>query len=182
MKICVLLASLLMAVQANAAILSLNIPGSVTGSLNSESGWLDEDTSAIDFYTFELTSDTDLSFFADTDFTSMGMSLYAGEIMMDPGFLFNNGGDFFDFAGESLTYLTGTDSFVPGVGSNQLNAGIIDSGFYTLAVGGNEGVSFGAFDYTLNVTAVSAAVPEPSTFGIALLMLSGLYCTRRHQR
>ncbi|MBD3585208.1 hypothetical protein HHX48_05630 [Salinimonas sp. HHU 13199] len=182
MKIWVLLASLMMAVQANAAILSLTIPGSVTGSLSNESGWLDGDTSAIDFYTFELTSDTELSFFADTDFTSMGLSLYAGEIMMDPGFLFNNAGDFFDFAGESLTYLTGTSAFVPGVGDNALQAGVMERGQYTLAVGGNEGFSFGAFDYTLNATAVSAAVSEPSTFGIALLMLSGLYCSRRDRR
>ncbi|WP_018984632.1 hypothetical protein [Salinimonas chungwhensis] len=181
MKVLVLLASLLVAVQANAAIMSLSVPGSASGILSSESGWLSGDTSAIDFYTFELSSDTDLSFSLNTAFTSMGMSLYAGEIMMDPGFLFNNGADFFDFAGESLTYLTGTDSFLPGAGNNELDAGIVGSGFYTLAVGGNEGFSLGAFDYTLNATAVSANVAEPSTFGIVLIMLAGLFWARRYQ-
>ena len=182
MKVLVLLASLLVAVQANAAIMSLGVPGSASGSLNDESGWLNGDTTAIDFYTFELTADTDLSFSLDTDFTSMGMSLYSGALMMDPGFLFDNGGDFFDFAGVSLTYLTGTNPFVPGAGSNELIAGILGSGFYTLAVGGNEGFSFGPFDYALNATAVSANVPGPATFGIALMMLAGMFWTRRYQR
>lgn len=182
MKVLVLLASLLMAVQANAAILSLDLTGTATGSLDDESGWINGDTAAIDFYTFELTGETDLSFSLDTMFTSMGMSLYAGEIVMDPGFLFDNSGDFFDFAGTSLTYLTGTDPFTPGVGGNELMAGVLGSGFYTLAVGGNEGFSFGAFDYTLDATAASVAVPEPSTFAVVLMMLAGMSWMRRVQR
>ena len=182
MKILVLIASLLVAVQANAGIISLNVPGTATGTLDDESGWLDGNTAAIDFYTFELSADTDLSFSLDTDFTSMGMSLYAGAIQMDPGFLFDNAGDFFDFGGTSLTYLMGTDGFVPGIGGNELLAGVLGSGFYTLAVGGNEGFSFGAFDYTLNATAAQTEVPEPSSFAMALIMLAGLCWTRRAQR
>lgn len=182
MKVLVLLASLLVAVQANAAIMSMNVPGTAMGSLDDESGWLNGDTAAIDFYTFALSADTDLSFSLDTDLTSMGMSLYAGEILMDPGFLFDNAGDFFDFGGASLTYLMGTDPFTPGVGGNTLMAGVLGNGLYTLAVGGNEGFSFGAFDYTLNAVAAPTAVPEPSSFAIVLMMLAGLCWTRRAQR
>ena len=182
MKVLVLLASLLVAVQANAAIMSLNIPGEATGSFSDESGWLNGDTAEIDFYTFELNADTDVSFSLDTMFTSMGMSLYAGEIMMDPGFLFDNSGDFFDFAGTSLTYVTGNDAFLPGSGDNALTAGLLDAGWYTLAVGGNEGFSFGAFNYTLTATGVATTVSEPSTFGIVLMMLAGLCYSRRAQR
>lgn len=182
MKVLVLLASLLVAVQANADIMSLDMPGEATGSFSDESGWLNGDTAEIDFYTFELAADTDVSFSLDTLFTSMGMSLYAGEILLDPGFLFSNSGDFFDFAGVELTYLTGTDAFLPGAGNNELAAGLLDAGWYTLAVGGNEGFSFGAFDYTLTATAVTTTVSEPSTFGIVLMMLAGLAYSRRTQR
>lgn len=182
MKVLVLLASLLVAVQANAAILSLDVPGTATGSFSDESGWLNGDTAEIDFYTFELTADTDVSFSLETVFTSMGMSLYTGEIVMDPGFLFDNSGDFFDFAGTALTYVTGTDALLPGAGDNELAAGLLDAGWYTLAVGGNEGFSFGAFDYTLTATAVATTVSEPSTFGVVLMMLAGLAYSRRAQR
>ncbi|MBT79614.1 MAG: hypothetical protein CL587_04400 [Alteromonadaceae bacterium] len=182
MKALVFLASMLLAVQANAAIMNLSIPGTASGSLSDESGWLNGDTSAIDFYTFELSADTELSFSLDTLLTSMGMSLYSGELATDPGFLFDNAGDFSDFWGSSLTYITGTDAFVPAAGTNDLDAGLLTSGWYTLAVGGNEGFSFGSFSYTLNADAVTTTVSEPSTFVVALMMLAGLCWTRRQGR
>ncbi|QJR82408.1 PEP-CTERM sorting domain-containing protein [Alteromonas pelagimontana] len=158
---------------ANAGIMPISLPSSYTGTVASEDGWLAGDTSAIDFFVFSLDKETEISFNIDA-LTSFGMSLYAGELSADPSFLFSNSSDFITFTGESLTYLTGIDGFTPNAGENELDAGWLAAGVYTLALGGNEGISFASAAYTLEAIANAAQVPEPGTFILTIMGVAAL--------
>lgn len=169
MKYLLFIAALFVASSANATILSLDFTSENSGSVSSSDGWLAENTDAIDFYTFELTTDTDIAFSVSA-LTSIGLSLYQGNLASDPSFLFSNSGDFIDFMGNTYTYLTGTSSYFPNAGDNTLTSGILSAGVYTLALGGNEGFDFGSVDYVLTSAISSTQVPEPSSFALILMM------------
>ncbi|MBU3023443.1 PEP-CTERM sorting domain-containing protein [Aestuariibacter sp. A3R04] len=182
MKWFLVAASLVLAPMAQAGLFTLNLPGDNTGMLATNDGWNMEDTMSIDFYTFELMSDTELDFTVSA-VSSIGLSLYAGEMTTDPGFLFSNSGDFIDFMGNNFAYITGTNPFFPGAGNNALNTGNLIAGWYTLAVGGNEGFDFGGTEYVLTSTYRQVQASEPATFSVILLALAGLlWQQRRMQR
>lgn len=178
MKWFLVAASLVLTPLANAGLFTLNLPGDNTGTLTTNDGWNMEDTSAIDFYTFELMNDAELDF-AVSAVSSIGLSLYQGEITMDPGFLFSNSGDFIDFMGNNFAYVTGTDPFFPGAGNNALNSGNLAAGWYTLALGGNEGFDFGGTEYVLTSAFSQVQVSEPATFSVIFLALAGLLWQQR---
>lgn len=177
MKVLLFIASLLLTQGAQAGIFSLDMLAGQTGNVASDNGWLDEDTQAIDFYTFELTTETLLDFSVVAP-GSVGLSLYASQLVSDPGFLFSNSSDFIDFTGNTYQYLAGTNAFYPGAGDNTLVAGWLNAGWYTLAIGGNEGFDLGGFDYTLTATAGAMEVPEPASFAIFLTLFTGLIVWR----
>ncbi len=177
MKVLLFIASLLVTQWAHAGILSLDMSAGQAGSLASDNGWLEDDTQAIDFYTFELTTDTLLDFSVSAP-GSVGLSLYASQLLFDPGFLFSNSSDFIDFTGNTYHYLAGTNAFFPGAGDNTLAAGWLAAGWYTLAVGGNEGFDMGGFNYTLITTAGAMEVPEPASIALFLTLFTGLIMWR----
>lgn len=176
-KILITLFLFAFSVHTNAALLSLSENNN--SSLMSTSGWIDENTSAIDFYRFSLTNETTLSFLVDAT-ASIGLSLYQGDLTMDPGFLFNHSTDFVDFTGENYVYITGTDPFYPGAGDNSLTSGLLSAGQYTLALGGNEGFDIGNVSYSLTaIPLVNTAVPQPATMSMAALMVAILVWRRK---
>ncbi|MBU2977267.1 PEP-CTERM sorting domain-containing protein [Alteromonas sp. C1M14] len=173
MKHLFFLAAMFVTVSANADIYTLDLTNDNSGSVSSSDGWLTDNTAAVDFYTFELTADTDIAFSVSA-VASIGLSLYQGTLSSDPSFLFSHNNDFIDFMGNSYAYLVGTDGYVPNAGDNTLAAGLLGAGEYTLALGGNEGFDFGAIEYVLTSTVTGTEVPEPSTFALVMMMLGAM--------
>ncbi|MEG3766228.1 PEP-CTERM sorting domain-containing protein [Alteromonas sp. 14N.309.X.WAT.G.H12] len=171
MKYVLFIAALFVASSANADIFTLDLTSDNSGVVSSSDGWLAENTDAIDFYTFELTTDTDIAFSVSA-LTSIGLSLYQGDLTSDPSFLFSNSSDFIDFMGNTYTYLTGTSSYFPNAGDNTLSSVLLSAGLYTLALGGNEGFDFGSVEYVLTSTITGTQVPEPSSYALILMMLT----------
>lgn len=163
---------------ANATLMTLSDDGVYTGSVDTDNAWLEENTfsDGVDFWTFEVTSPTTLSI----DIASaidFGISVYAGEMMDEfQAIFFSNSGDFSD---GSLTYVDGTPA-IPMPGSS-LDFMLATSGFFTIAVGGDNGFGMdGPHDYTMTVAGLSSHdVPEPSS--VALLLAGGLALVARRR-
>ncbi|MGP4845537.1 PEP-CTERM sorting domain-containing protein [Marinobacter sp. 1Y8] len=164
---------------ANATVMSLSGDGEYAASVDTDNAWLEENTfsEGVDFWTFEVTTPTTLSI----DIASaidFGISVYAGEIMDEfQAIFFSNSGDFSD---GSLTYVAGTPA-IPMPGSSLDNIMLATSGFFTIAVGGDNGFGMdGPHDYTMTVAGLSShEVPEPASF--ALLLAGGLALVARRR-
>lgn len=151
-------------------------PGSYTGSLDINSGWIDPPFAVnawgdhLDLWQLDGKAGEKISLALNSDNLNLGFSVYFGEISADDLLygLFNNQGN----VGSAL-YLTGASLW-----SNltQLdNFLLARSGIYTLVVGGRD---FGGYDgYTYNL-AVSK-VPEPSTVLLITLGLIAVGVARR---
>jgi PEP-CTERM motif len=107
------------------------------------------------------------------------VSLYRG-IVEESELLFagfNNAGDFGD-----NVFIAGTNPVTGALGTALLDLFLAEAGTYTIAVGGEEGLSFdGLFAYDMKVS----HVPEPGTLGllaIGLLATFGWQRTRSKNR
>jgi hypothetical protein len=171
----------LISADADAAIIQLNGSGQYQSEVISDNGWTNNfGAGEVDFWILTLTEESKLSVAVLSDIV-FGFSLYSGELLLDPGMLFSNYADFFGFAGESLTFLTGTDPFTPLSGGTLVDF-ILPAGSYTLAVGGNDfGFDpFGSYQYRLDLkNQPTKLVSAPAT---ATLMLLGLAMMFRQQR
>lgn len=163
---------------ANAGIMELPGDGEYTDTVDSSNAWLTEDTfgdNNVDFWTFEISAPTTLSIDIESDI-AFGISVYMGQIADEfASMFFSNSADFTD---GSLAYVGGT-SAIPG-GSSSLSGLFLETpGFFTIAVGGAEGIDMmGPFEYAMTV-ATAAAVPEPST--LALMLAGGLALVARRR-
>jgi hypothetical protein len=167
--------------QAQAGIIQTTATSTVQSSVMADNGWTNNfGNGEVDFWWFELTQDSwfSASILADIVF---GLSLYSGQVQQDPGMLFSNFSDFSGFAGESLTYLTGTDPFTP-LSGGSLDKILLKSGMYTLAVGGND-IGFdpvGQYRYQLALqSSALQQVPAPAPAILLALALAGLMLRRR---
>ncbi|WP_339725959.1 PEP-CTERM sorting domain-containing protein [uncultured Paraglaciecola sp.] len=170
---------------SQASIIDLPVNGKVAGSVIGDSAWLLEDTfsDGLDYILFEVTeaSLVDIVLNASIDF---GLSLYSGTVGNEYGIVFENSRNFSDFFTD-LTYITGSNPFVPG--SPDFLTGIsLAAGFYTLAVGGSEGLgdtfSDYAYDLSVDINAKAAPVSEPSIVLLMLFSIGGMFAVRRLQK
>lgn len=166
---------------AQAGIIQTDATSTVQSSVIADNGWTNNFGSGeVDFWWFELTQDSwfSASILADIVF---GLSLYSGQVQQDPGMLFSNFSDFSGFAGESLTYLAGTDPFTP-LSGGSLDKILLKSGVYTLAVGGND-IGFdpvGQYSYQLALqSSALQQVPAPAPAMLLALAVVGLLARRR---
>ena len=168
---------------AQATIMELSGDGNYSGSVEGDNNWLNSNAfpNGVDFWTFEATTPGTLAVDIESDI-DFGISVYAGKIMEDfTALFFDNSGDFTD---GSLTYVDGTPA-IPLPGSSLSNVALLSSGFFTIAVGGDNGLNMdGVFDYVMNVTTASepATVPEPSSLALAAVGGLALWVRRRTNR
>ncbi|GAA0358020.1 hypothetical protein GCM10009092_22780 [Bowmanella denitrificans] len=164
---------LMLSTTTQAAIMSMTVPGTVTGQVVGEDAWQMDDTAGVDFWTFEVTQAGNYEFSVSSAIT-FGLSLFSGTLSADPGFLFFHDQNFTSLFDGELAYVGGSEPYVPGMG-NMFGINLA-AGFYTLAVGGNDfGPGIDVYDYSLSV----AQVPEPSLFAIFLLSLAVLAYRQR---
>lgn len=168
---------------ADAAIIQLNGSGQYQSEVISDNGWTNNyGVGEVDFWILNLTEESKLSVAVLADIV-FGFSLYSGDLLLDPGLLFSNYADFFGFAGESLTFLTGTDPFTPLSGGTLVDF-ILPAGSYTLAVGGND-FGFdpaGRYQYTLNLLSQpTKLVSSPATATLLLLACAMLLRQQRRR-
>lgn len=173
----------LISADADAAIIQLNGSGQYQSEVISDNGWTNNyGAGEVDFWILTLTEESKLSVAVLSDIV-FGFSLYSGELLLDPGMLFSNYADFFGFAGESLTFLTGTDPFTPLSGGTLVDF-ILPAGSYTLAVGGND-FGFdasGKYQYTLDLLSQpTKVVSAPATATLLLLTLAMLLRQQRRR-
>ncbi len=174
---------LLATTNADAAIIQLNGSGQYQSEVISDNGWTNNyGAGEVDFWILNLTEESKLSVAVLSDIV-FGFSLYSGDLLLDPGLLFSNYADFFGFAGESLTFLTGTDPFTPLSGGTLVDF-ILPAGSYTLAVGGND-FGFdasGKYQYTLDLLSQpTKVVSAPATATFLLLALAMLLRQQRRR-
>lgn len=170
---------------SQASIIDLPLSGSLTDSVTGDSAWLLEDTfgDGLDFILFEVTDSSvvDIILNASIDF---GLSLYSGTLVNDFAIVFNNSSDFFDFNSD-LTYITGSDPFVPGA-EDMLSGINLEAGFYTLALGGSEGLfdstSEYAYELSVDINSTATSVSEPSIALLMLFSIMGVLTVRRPQK
>lgn len=173
----------LVSTNADAAIIQLNGSGQYQSEVISDNGWTNNyGVGEVDFWILNLTEENKLSVAVLSDIV-FGFSLYSGEILLDPGVLFSNYTDFIGFAGEYLTFLTGTDPFTPLSGGTLVDY-ILPAGSYTLAVGGNDfGFDLsGKYQYTLDLLSQpTKVVSAPATATFLLLALTMMFRQQRRR-
>jgi hypothetical protein len=182
----VLLLSLgsLLSPSTEAAIIALPNSGNYQSEVISDNGWTSNyGFGEVDFWVFNLTEESTLSVSVLSNIV-FGFSLYDGELLLDPGMLFSNYDNFFGFAGEYLTYITGTDPFTP-LSGGSLAGFKLPAGSYTLAVGGND-VGFdptGRYQYALDMfIQPTNMVSTPATTSLLLLAFAIVIRQQRRQQ
>lgn len=158
---------------ANATLISGHITtgGIYDGVVTSSNAWITSsalDGQMVNFWTFDAKAGDSLSLRVSSSAIEFGLSLYRG-IVEDTELLFagfNNAGDF----GDNL-FIAGTNPVTGALGTALLDIFLAEGGSYTIAVGGEQGLSFdGLFAYDMKVS----RVPEPGTLG---LLAAGLLAT-----
>jgi hypothetical protein len=163
---------------ANAAFISgdATVSGNYAGAVTSSNAWIASnaiDGQMVNFWTIDANAGDSLSLFVTSAAIEFGVSLYRG-IVDETDLLFagfNNAGDF----GDNL-FIAGTNPVTGALGASLLDIFLADAGFYTIAVGGEQGLSFdGLFAYDMEVT----RVPEPGTLGLLAAALLATFGMRR---
>jgi len=176
-SIAALLAAATFAHNANATLISgnVNAGGSFAGVVTSSNAWITAsaiDGESVNFWTFDARAGDSLSLFVTSSALEFGLSLYQGVVeqteLLFAGF--NNAGDF----GDNL-FIAGTNPVTGALGTALADI-LLETGVYTIAVGGEQGFAFdGLFAYDMQVDFVR--VPEPGTLGlmaIGMLALAGM--------
>jgi hypothetical protein len=163
---------------ANATLISGDVTnaGSYAGSVTSSNAWIASsalDDLMVNFWTFDAKAGDSLSLLVSSSAIEFGLSLYRGIIeeteLLFAGF--NNAGDFGD-----NVFIAGTNPVTGALGTSLLDIFLTEGGSYTIAVGGEEGLSFdGLFAYDMKVT----RVPEPSTLSLLAAALLATFAVRR---
>jgi hypothetical protein len=165
---------------ANAAFITgdASFNGNYSGAVTSSNAWIASnatDGQMVNFWTFNANAGNSLSLVISPAAIEFGVSLYRGVVDETDLLLagFNNAGDFAD-----NVFIAGTNPVTGALGTALLDIFLPDAGAYTIAVGGEQGLSFdGLFAYEMQVT----RVPEPGTLGLlALGMLAA--CGMRRLR
>jgi hypothetical protein len=155
--------------------------GNFSGAVTSSNAWITSsaiDGDMVNFWTFTGNAGDSLSLFVTSPVIEFGASLYQGIVeqteLLFAGF--NNAGDFGD-----NWFVAGTNPVTGALGTSLLDILLPASGVYTIAIGGEQGLSFdGLFAYDMKVDVTR--VPEPATMwlmGAGLLALFGLRQSRR---
>ena len=163
---------------ANAALITGHITtgGTYDGVVTSSNAWITStalDGQMVNFWTFDAKAGDSLSLRVSSSAIEFGLSLYRGVVdeaeLLFAGF--NNAGDFGD-----NVFIAGTNPVTGAVGTSLLDILVAEAGRYTIAVGGEEGLSFdGFFAYDMKVS----RVPEPGTLGLLALAMLGVGGLRR---
>jgi hypothetical protein len=154
----------------------LSAGGNYAGLVTSSNAWITSsaiDGEMVNFWTFNAHAGDALSLFVTSPAIEFGLSLYQGIVdhteLLFAGF--NNAGDFGD-----NVFVTGTNPVTGAVGTSLLDVLLPVTGLYTIAVGGEQGLSYdGQFAYSLQADFVR--VPEPATlgvFGLGMLTILGM--------
>lgn len=165
---------------ANANLISGDVSnnGSYAGAVTSSNAWVTSsaiDGEMINFWTFEANAGQSISLFVTSSFIEFGLSLYHGVVdqteLLFAGF--NNAGDF----GDNL-FIAGTNPVTGAPGTSLLDIFLTEGGLYTIAVGGEQGLSFdGLFAYDMQVT----RVPEPATLGLLGIGMLAMFGVRKRK-
>ena len=165
---------------ANAAFIigDATLSGSYAGAVTSSNAWIASnptDGQMVNFWTIDANKGDHLSLLITSSALEFGVSIYRGAVdEMDLLFAgFNNAGDFAD-----NLFIAGTNPVTGALGTSLLDIFLADAGFYTIAVGGEQGLSFdGLFAYEMEVT----RVPEPGALGLLALGLLATFGMRRRR-
>jgi len=155
--------------------------GNFAGIVTSSNAWITSsaiDGDMVNFWTFDANAGDSLSLFVTSPAIEFGLSLYQGIVdqteLLFSGF--NNAGDF----GDNL-FLAGTNPVTGAIGTSLLDILFPITGVYTIAVGGEQGLSYdGQFAY--NLRADFTRVPEPATLGVMAIGMIALFGMRRRVR
>ena len=138
-----------------------------TGELPVESGWIQSNGAAVDFWSFDGSEGESISLWAQSSVTDIAFSIYTGtpDEVSQP-FWFDNSSDWDLFEFVTLSSTEGDESLLDFI--------LPSTGMFTLAIGG-EVPDFlaeqGQFAYSLGLERQAVDVPVP---GVGWLMLSGL--------
>jgi hypothetical protein len=174
------LAAATFAHSANATLISGDATrsGSYAGVVTSSNAWITSsalDGEMVNFWTIDANAGDSLSLLVSSSAIEFGLSLYRG-IVEETELLFagfNNAGDFGD-----NVFIAGTNPVTGALGTALLDIFLAEGGLYTLAVGGEQGLSFdGLFAYDMEVARVR--VPEPGTLGLLAAGLLATFAMRR---
>ena len=177
-SIAAVLAAATFAHSANATLISgdATTSGSYSGVVTSSNAWITSsalDGQMVNFWTFDANAGDSLSLLVNSSAIEFGLSLYRG-IVEETELLFagfNNAGDFGD-----NVFIAGTNPVTGALGTSLLDIFLAEGGFYTIAVGGEQGLSFdGLFAYDMEVT----RVPEPGTLGLLAAAMLTTFGMRR---
>jgi hypothetical protein len=166
---------------ASAQVISGDVTGggNYAGVVTSSNAWIT--SSALDgemanFWTFTANAGDSISLTVTSSAIEFGVSIYQGVVSQTELLFagFNNAGDF----GDNL-FVAGTNPVTGALGTTLLNIILPTSGTYTIALGGEQGLSYdGEFGYQLAVQ--MAPVPLPAGFVLlASALLGGMGIFRR---
>lgn len=150
--------------------------GSVSGVVTRDDAWVESnpsDGTEVNFWTLTANAGDTLSVYVSSLDIEFGISLYQG-LVDDSELLlgFNNTADFGD-----NTFVASTPSYTA-TGTSLLSIVLLESGTYTLAVGGEDGGhSYGTFAYNMDVNV--APVPVPAAIWLLVSGLMGMGVLRR---
>ena len=179
-SIAAVLAAATFAHSANATLITGDVTDSGksrrSASSQSSNAWITSsalDGQMINFWTLDANAGDSLSLLVSSSAIEFGLSLYRGIVEETELLLagFNNAGDFGD-----NVFIAGTNPVTGALGASLLDIFLTDGGFYTIAVGGEQGLSFdGLFAYDMKVS----RVPEPGTLGLFATAMFTLFGMRR---
>jgi hypothetical protein len=175
-------AVLLLPMASFAQVLSGDVTGggSYYGTVTNSSAWVQSNPSdgeQVNFWSFSANAGDLLSIAVRSDAIEFGVSVYQGLVepleILTGSFL--NDGDFGD-----NVFVAGTNPVTGAVGTSLVDILLPVSGIYTIAVGGESGLSLdGLFAYTMDVTI--APVPLPGAIWLLASALMGLGVMRRRR-
>ncbi|HEY8510059.1 MAG TPA: hypothetical protein VIL32_16990 [Steroidobacteraceae bacterium] len=150
--------------------------GVFSGSVSVSNAWVASnpiDGGQVNFWTLTGVANQAFSIVVESGAIEFGISLYTGLLdefdLIFPGF--DNAGDIGD-----NRFVAGTPFF--GAAGTFLEFLLPQTGTYTLAVGGEEGLPLdGTFNYTMKVT--TTPVPEPAAWALVVVALFGVAVLNR---
>lgn len=149
------------------------------GSLPSESGWVQSNGAAVDFWSFTAAAGETISLMVNSSATDIAFSLFSGtpdDVTQAAWFVNDGDWDLFEFL--TLSSNPGDEAL--------LDFLLPSSGVFTLAIGGEvpdflANDDLAPFGYSVQLTRATAAVPLPATLWLLVPGVVGLAAARRRQ-